>query len=281
MERNGELRRLRTIRVCVAPFQSSVRRLHVGLRMNRNKNHDEDEDEYNNTDHVQHSRSQRRYPWTPTHSFFAAMGGFAFDTHGEKANFLPRNRRRITLTSEGINYLLKNKPSLVPDIPETTIKDKSKGSWVTKLITCLQAMWFCAQCLARWNQGISVSLLELNTLAHALCAFLIYFFWWNKPLDIEEPIAIHGESMHRVAAFMCLSAWSNDGIRRKHPRCPSLVKRNSTQREYEGESRLMNSDGTLDLFPGQSAYDYVYSGCNNHLACQCVLRLSPADIRCW
>jgi hypothetical protein len=126
--------------------------------MNRDMNYNEEEDEDDNTGGVQHPSSQKRYPWTPTHSFFAAMGGFAFDTRGEKANFLPGNRRRITLTSEGILYLLENKPSLIPDISESTIKDKSKGSWITKLITCLQATWFCAQCFARWSQGILIPL---------------------------------------------------------------------------------------------------------------------------
>jgi len=276
---NGELQRPRTITVCVTPFQSSQRRLYVGLQMNRDTNFDEDEDD--NTDGVQHPSLQQRYPWTPTHSFFAAMGGFALDTRGEKANFLPCNRRRIALTSEGILYLLENKPSLIPDISESTIKDKSKGSWITKLITCLQATWFCAQCFARWSQGVSVSLLELNTLAHALCAFLIYFFWWNKPLDIDEPIIIHGESMHRVAAFMCLSAWSNRGIRYNGSYLPNLVKRHGTRREHEEEDRLPDNNGTLELRPGQSAYDFKYTGCISHEPCQCKITLSPADIRCW
>jgi hypothetical protein len=255
--------------------------LYIGSRINRDKNHDEDEDEDNNVDDVLYSSLQQRYPWTTTHSFFAAMGGFVFDTCGEKANFLPRNRRRIALTNEGIVYLLKNKPSLMPDISESTIKDKSKGSWFTKLITCLQATWFCAQCFARWSQGISVSLLELNTLAHAICAFLIYFFWWNKPLDIDEPITIHGESMHRVAAFMCLSAWSDHGIRCSYPYSPNLAKRHGTRQEYQEEDSLPNKDGTLELDPGQFAYDFKYIGCSNHRGCQCKLKLSPADIRCW
>jgi hypothetical protein len=31
-------------------------------------------------------------------------------------------------------------------------------------------------------------LLELNTFAHAVCALAIYIAWWNKPLDVEEPV---------------------------------------------------------------------------------------------
>ena len=33
-------------------------------------------------------------------------------------------------------------------------------------------------------------MLELNTFAHAICALAIYFAWWNKPLDVEEPVQL-------------------------------------------------------------------------------------------
>ncbi|KAK0753677.1 hypothetical protein B0T18DRAFT_484350 [Schizothecium vesticola] len=39
---------------------------------------------------------------------------------------------------------------------------------------------------------MTTSLLELNTLAHALCALALYSLWWNKPLDIEEPTPCRG-----------------------------------------------------------------------------------------
>lgn len=52
-----------------------------------------------------------------------------------------------------------------------------------------EALWFCAQCLSRILQGMGISLLELNTLVHALYALyalLIYCVWWNKLLDVLE-----------------------------------------------------------------------------------------------
>ena len=39
----------------------------------------------------------------------------------------------------------------------------------------------------RFAYRLPVTALELNSLAHAICALLIYALWWGKPLDISEP----------------------------------------------------------------------------------------------
>lgn len=58
---------------------------------------------------------------------------------------------------------------------------------LTRNLTLPIASWFCIQCLARFFQGLSISLLELNTFGHAICTLFIYALWWHKPLDITEP----------------------------------------------------------------------------------------------
>lgn len=55
---------------------------------------------------------------------------------------------------------------------------------VNPLTALLLASWFCAQCVARLAQGMAISLLELSTFGHALCAILMYILWWHKPLDV-------------------------------------------------------------------------------------------------
>lgn len=52
--------------------------------------------------------------------------------------------------------------------------------------------------------GFTVSMLELNTFAHAICALIAYFLWWQKPLDIEEPTLISGRDADIVCAGMLL-----------------------------------------------------------------------------
>jgi hypothetical protein len=121
--------------------------------------------------------------WTMTHSFWAIMGGIAVDVNGSEP-FLPSDIPP-KLTEQGIYFLLKTRPDLLPNILEDEVKDKSKGNWFTKVLACIQAMWFCISCLVRVGQQLPSSLLELNTFAHAMCTIIVYLIWWQKPLDIE------------------------------------------------------------------------------------------------
>jgi hypothetical protein len=147
----------------------------------------------------------RIHPWTDIHSFYALMGGFAFSTHdlppGKK--FLPGNRDVVILQLSGVKYVAEHEPSIIPDLSTEEILDKSKASGFDKTIVCTQATWFLTQLITRICQGLPISLLELNTAAHALCALLIYTLWWDKPMRIEQPTLISGESMQAVCAALC------------------------------------------------------------------------------
>ena len=115
--------------------------------------------------------------------------------------FIPLSQR-ATLTANGILLLLEHEPQLLPDISEEEVKDKSKGSSLTKSAACIQASWFCLSCIARISQKLPLSLLELNTFAHALCTIIVYILWWRKPLDIEQPLLVHEDRMRPLLAYM-------------------------------------------------------------------------------
>lgn len=136
------------------------------------------------------NRPKRYYEWTTVHSYYALMGGFALDTNGVAKNMFPGIPGRLILTAAGLRFLGDTRPDLIPDLSKEHIKDKSNASGLAKTLVCIQATWFCIQCIARPAWGLSISLLELNTFAHALCALLIYLLWWHKPLDVEEPTII-------------------------------------------------------------------------------------------
>ncbi|EON66247.1 hypothetical protein W97_05640 [Coniosporium apollinis CBS 100218] len=147
--------------------------------------------------------TKRNHPWTFVHSPYVVMGGMVFDISHVERKFLPDERTRLTLTTKELLNLAEYYPSLVPDISQAEIEDKSKGDGLAKTLVCVQVLWFCIQCITRLAQGLSVSLLELNTFGHALCAMLIYLLWWYKPLDVSEPTLITDESAHPVCAVMC------------------------------------------------------------------------------
>ncbi|KAH7384001.1 hypothetical protein BKA66DRAFT_90039 [Pyrenochaeta sp. MPI-SDFR-AT-0127] len=142
--------------------------------------------------------------WTMTHSFWAIMGGIAIDVNGSEP-FIP-STNPPKLTEEGIYLLLKLEPDLLPDITEDEIKDKSKGDWLTKSLAMIQATWFCVSCFVRLGQKLPMSLLELNTFAHAMCTIIVYFIWWKKPLDVERPLLIRSDRIRPLLAYMWMAS---------------------------------------------------------------------------
>ncbi|MCJ1405308.1 hypothetical protein MMC11_008535 [Xylographa trunciseda] len=148
----------------------------------------------------------RQHQWTHIHSFYFIMGGFAFDTSQANPNFLPNGRSRLTLNVEGLKYIAKHSPSLIPDLPADDIRDKSKADGLGKLLVCLQALWFALQCIGRVSQKTAISFLELNTSAHAICTLLIYLLWWHKPLNIDVPNLLKGEEAWEICALMCVTS---------------------------------------------------------------------------
>ena len=54
-------------------------------------------------------------------------------------------------------------------------------------------------------QPIPISLLELNTFGHAVCALFIYLLWWEKPFEVDIPIIVHSEALLDMYAL----AWVN------------------------------------------------------------------------
>jgi hypothetical protein len=160
---------------------------------------------------VEPGPKMRRYPWTHAHSLYAMMGGFVVDTHDLGYDYLPQERQRMTLTLRGLTFIADYNPDILPDLSVSAIKDKSKASMFTKMITIAQALWFGIQCVTRSTLGLSISILEINTAIHAACALTLYlFFWWNKPLDVQEPTVCTHADLHPIAAF--------DTVQRLYPR---------------------------------------------------------------
>jgi hypothetical protein len=140
--------------------------------------------------------------WTDTHSWYAAMGGFVV-TATDQARLQGQSYARMAVTVLGIKVIAKYEPEILATISESTIQDKSKANIFVKLLTCSQALWFCTQCITRAAQGLSVSLLEISTAAHAICALVLYFFfWWNKPLDVDEGTPLSPMSIQQAGAFL-------------------------------------------------------------------------------
>jgi len=78
-----------------------------------------------------------------------------------------------------------------PTITAAEIQDKARGDFLSKAIVILQSIWFIVQCVARGKQGLALTELELVTLALASLNGVMCYFWWDKPLGVNEPVKLY------------------------------------------------------------------------------------------
>lgn len=138
--------------------------------------------------------------WTKTHGFFLLMGGFVLEEHGEGKALLPLH--------PGLFHDLLSRGRIdFPNVLEADIEDHSKADWLAKLVVILQVTWFIVQCIARGaSSKPDLTELEVVTLAFATLNAAMYFFWWNKPLDVKRAIRV---PLKQDLRCKCLSQDSN------------------------------------------------------------------------
>lgn len=145
------------------------------------------------------------HSWTDVHSWLVVMGGIALgDATAGFEKFLPTGIERLTLSTGAFNRIVRGQLHPLPDIPTCQVEDKSTSDSLAKMLTCWQASYFCIQCTFRLSQQLSITLLELNVFAHALCALLLFVVWWNKPRDIREPIVLQDEEALDMCAWLAM-----------------------------------------------------------------------------
>ena len=118
--------------------------------------------------------------WTMRQSFFADMGGVRVKLKDDE----------FPVTSKHIYVLVKLGLIKLDAITPAAINDRSKADGVAKLFTIMQTGWFVLQCLARLIQQISITTLELSTIAFVVCAIGTNIMWWAKPKDVFVPIVL-------------------------------------------------------------------------------------------
>lgn len=117
--------------------------------------------------------------------FFLLMGGFTLPKgEGEEDGYIP------VLTPYGFVTYVQAGMIDQSSFDRRFINDKGKASSVAKLVTLVQAGWLIFQCITRVVAGLPITLLEIHVANQVFCAAVSYFFWWHKPLDVNEPMEI-------------------------------------------------------------------------------------------
>ena len=126
------------------------------------------------------------------------MGGFSLVQVGEETSVLDYEsffellKIKTDQSERGYRPRFKERVEIVfPTITAAEIQDKARGDFLSKAIAILQTIWFIVQCIARGTQGLALTELELVTLALASLNGVMYFFWWDKPLGVNEPIKVY------------------------------------------------------------------------------------------
>ena len=142
--------------------------------------------------------------WTLMQSFYVNMGGVVVDVANRNEIGFYINiggiamnvagRRRFPITYQQFVALLDSGTFDLPDITEKDIKGRNKADHYAEVVACMQASWLVIQCIGRTIQHLPISALELTTTVFVLNALLVYYLWWNKPLDVQVPTVVHVES---------------------------------------------------------------------------------------
>ncbi|KAL6354465.1 hypothetical protein LRP88_11802 [Fusarium phalaenopsidis] len=145
------------------------------------------------------------------HSFVIVMGGLSVDMSGDPERTWPTYCNRLTLTPACFEECFGRDEFLDIDLGflrKETISSREKTDHLAKALIIIQALWFCVQFIGRLAQALPVSLLELNTFAHALCALFVYVLWWHKPGVMEEQFVLRTEESEALRN-LCAAQWAS------------------------------------------------------------------------
>ena len=115
------------------------------------------------------------------------MGGFSF-VDPEQKDGAPHEQQRTVLT---LDHFRNHSDIEIPRVTAAAIDDRSKGDALSKIIAILQTSWFIVQCIARGQQRLALTELELVTLALASLNAMTFAIWWHKPLGVQDPVQIY------------------------------------------------------------------------------------------
>lgn len=131
-------------------------------------------------------------------------------------------------------------------LTKESIAGRSKRDYFTKFITSIQAFWFCVQFFVRIHESLPVSLLELNTFAHSVCALITYCLWWHKPSDIDDPFVLYTEHSSALRD-LCAAQWTL-GASGKHYKKQCISRSSSSSSSSTDDEKVTLSSKWIPSF---------------------------------
>ena len=131
--------------------------------------------------------------WTKTHAFFLIMGGFTLHAKGKPIRVLDWKDLETLAKAGRVDW---------PNITKEEIEDRSKSDYFAKGIVILQTTWFIVQFFARAHFKLTITELEVATLAFSTLIGVTYYLWWDKPLDVHCSVPVHLKELNTPGNIM-------------------------------------------------------------------------------
>ncbi|KAH6843249.1 hypothetical protein B0I37DRAFT_384043 [Chaetomium sp. MPI-CAGE-AT-0009] len=129
-------------------------------------------------------------PWGLSHSFYANMGGFIIRVTKGSSDVPFHHNPYHLVTADLLSLRRNGYLTRLPYMPEEELHDRSKADPVIKAIAIAQILWSAVQVIIRACRQLTISLLEIATLAFAICAIIIYILCWKKPKFVQTTTTI-------------------------------------------------------------------------------------------
>lgn len=126
--------------------------------------------------------------WTVLHGHYAEMGGYKVQDDSSGQQYIFRASQLAWLAQENL--------LAIPEVSAEDINDRSKTGQAAKFLACAQSAWFLVQAFARVGQRLPLTTFEVATIPFVGCTWLTYFFWWDKPMDMDTCTIIHVPKLH-------------------------------------------------------------------------------------
>ena len=140
-------------------------------------------------------QTPRKDTYSLTYGFFGLMGGFIVDV-----SHIHNTLSRLTISAKGLAFLAKHGHFV--KMSDAAIRDKSKADMLVKSLVCIQVSWMLVQTISRKIVGYPITLLEVHTLVHVGCAIGTYGLWFEKPLDVRDPVWVDTSEFEDLLALM-------------------------------------------------------------------------------
>ncbi|KAI8940842.1 hypothetical protein NX059_002103 [Plenodomus lindquistii] len=129
-------------------------------------------------------KARKNLGCTLKQAFFIYMGGVAINDVSENDN------KPVRIKFASLIRLIEDGKMVLPALGSADKDDRSKSDWIVKSFASIQILSFVVQIISRAVNQMSVTTLELFTLANVCCGAVMYIAWWKKPFDIRTPIIV-------------------------------------------------------------------------------------------